>query len=141
MANNPTILKNASVTVNAVDLSTRCDQVTIEDSAEEVDVTTFQGNGYRQFAQGLKDATMTATFYQDFTSGSVHSTLNPLYQNGTSFTIVVKASSAAVSATNPSFTMTALLYSYSPLSGSIGEASKIEATFRNAGGGITVGTT
>jgi hypothetical protein len=43
-----------------------------------------------------------------------------------------------VGATNPSFTMTARLYSYSPLSGSVGEPSKIEATFRNADDGITV---
>lgn len=132
------VLKDASITVNAIDLSTRCDQVSIEDSAEEVDVTAFQGNGYREFAQGLKDATITATFFQDFASGSVHSTLNSLYQNGTTFDVVVKGDDAAVSATNPSFTMSAKLYSYSPLAGSVGEPSKIEATFRNAGTGITV---
>jgi hypothetical protein len=132
------VLKDASITVNSVDLSTRCDQVTIEDSAEEVDVTTFQGNGYREFAQGLKDATITATFFQDFASGSVHSTLNTLYQAGTTFDVVVKGDDAAVGAENPSFTMTCRLFSYSPISGSAGEPSKIEATFRNADDGITV---
>jgi hypothetical protein len=134
------VLKDASITVNSVDLSTRCDQVTIEDSAEEVDVTSFQGNGYREFMQGLKDATITASFFQDFASGSVHSTLNTVYQSGNTFDVVIKADDAVVSATNPSFTMTARLYSYSPLSGSVGEPSKIEATFRNAGTGITVAT-
>jgi hypothetical protein len=132
------ILKDASITVNSVDLSTRCDSVTIEDSAEEQDVTTFQGNGYREFAQGLKDATITASFFQDFASGSVHSTLNALYQSGNTFPVVVKGDDASVGAENPSFTMTARLYSYSPLSGSVGEPSKIEATFRNADDGIAV---
>ena len=134
------VLKDASITVNGTDLSTRCDSVTIEDSAEEVDVTSFQGNGYREFMQGLKDATITASFFQDFASGSVHSTLNALYQSGGTFDVVVKGDDAAVGVTNPSFTMTARLYSYSPLSGSVGEPSKIEATFRNADDGITVAT-
>lgn len=136
-----TILKNADIVVNSINLSTRCDSVTIEDSAEEVDVTAFQGNGYREFAQGLKDATITAAFFQDFASGSVHSTLNPLYQNGTTFDVVVKGDSAATSATNPKFTMSAQLFSYSPLAGGVGEPSKIEATFRNVGGGVVVSTT
>jgi hypothetical protein len=114
--------------------------VTIEDSAQEVDVTSFQGNGYREFAQGLKDATITATFFQDFASGSVHSTLNTVYQSGATFDVIVKGDDAAVSATNPSFTMTCRLFSYSPISGSVGEPSKISATFRNADDGVTVAT-
>lgn len=134
------VLKDASITVNGTDLSTRCDSVTIEDSAEEVDVTSFQGNGYREFMQGLKDATITASFFQDFASGSVHSVLNAVYQSGATFSVVVKGDDAAVSATNPSFTATCRLYSYSPIAGGVGEASKIEATFRNAGSGITVAT-
>lgn len=135
-----TILNDASITVNSVDLSTRCKQVQLTDEAEQVDVTAFQGNGYKAFAQGLKTASMQATFYQDFASGSVHSTLNSLYQSGNTFTVVVKADDAAVSATNPSFTMTARLYSYSPINGEPGSASEIQVEFQNADNGITVAT-
>lgn len=134
------ILKDASITVNGVDLSTRCSSVTIEDTAEEVEATAFQGNGYREFLQGLKDATITATFQQDYASGSVHSTLNTVYQSGASFDVVVKADDGATSATNPSFTMTSRLYSYSGVSGAVGELSTFEASFRNADDGITVAT-
>lgn len=134
------LLKDASITVNSIDLSNRCDQVSIEDTAEEQDVTAFQGSGYRELMPGLKTASINATFYQDFASGSVHSTLNSLYQSGASFDVVVMADDAAVSATNPTFTLTARLYSYSPISGSVGEPSKIEAVFQNAGSGIVVAT-
>lgn len=134
------VLKDASITVNSVDLSTRCRQVTIEDSAEEVDATTFQGNGYRELLQGLKTAEIQAELVQDFASGSVHSTLNPLYQSGGSFTVLVKGDDAAVSATNPSFSMTATLSAYSPLAGTVGELSVISVVFRNADDGITVAT-
>lgn len=134
------IMKDADVVVNSVNLSTRCDSVTLEDTAEEVEVTSFQGNGYKEYLQGIKDATITLSLYQDFASGSVHSTLNPLYQNGTTVSIVVKATSSAVSVTNPTFTMSAKLYSYSALAGGPTEAAKIEATFRNAGTGIVVAT-
>lgn len=134
------VMKDADIVVNGVNLSTRCDSITIEDTADEVEVTSFQGNGYKEYIQGLKDGTCTASFFQDFASGSVHSTLNAVYQSGATFTIVFKATSSAVSVTNPTFTMTARLYSYSPLSGGPADASKIEATFRNAGAGIVVAT-
>lgn len=132
------ILKDVDIVVNGVNLSTRCDSVTIEDQADEVEVSSFQGNGYKEYLQGLKDATITASFFQDFASGSVHSTLNAVYQSGATFDVVIKSDDAAVGATNPTMTMSSKLYSYSPLSGGIGEASKIEATFRNAGEGVEI---
>ncbi len=127
-----TILKDVSVTINSVALADHCSGVAMEDAAEEIDFTSFSAAGYKEFGQGLKDGTVTLTIFQDFAAGSVHATLQPLYAAGSTFTVVLKPTSAAVSATNPSLTMTARLYSYAGLDGSVGEASVIEATFRNA---------
>lgn len=136
-----TVFNNASVTVDGTDLSTHANQITIEDKADEVDLTGFSGSGYREFGQGLKDATITATFFQDFDDGSVHSVLQPLYDSGGTFDIVIKPGTAAVSATNPSATMTAKLYSYGGLGGAVGDALTIDVEFRHAGtAGVVWGT-
>lgn len=127
-----TILKDVSVLINAVNLADHANAVGMEDTADEIEFTAFSAAGYKEYGQGLKDATFTVTLFQDFAAGSVHGTLLPLYQSGESFALVLKPTSGSVSATNPSVAMTARLYSYSGIDGSVGEASMIEATFRNA---------
>lgn len=136
------VLRNASITVNGVDLSDHASSVTLENSAEEVDFTTFSPSAYREFGQGMKDATITADFFQDYAAASVDATLYPLYNSGGTFNVVVKPEAGAASATNPSYTMLARLYTYGGLAGAVGDANTVSATFRNAGtAGITRGTT
>lgn len=127
-----TILKDVSVLINNVNLADHANAVGMEDTADEIEFTGFSAAGYKEYGQGLKDATFTVTLFQDFATGSVHGTLQPLYASGGTFSLVLKPTSGAVSATNPSVTMTARLYSYAGIDGSVGEASMIEATFRNA---------
>lgn len=135
------ILKNAYITVNAVNLSDHCDSVTLDDSAEEVDFTSFSSSGYRESGQGLKTANIQAEFFQDFATGSVDATHYPLYDSGGTFTVVAKADAAATSTTNPSYTMIARLNNYGALAGAVGAANKISVTYNNAGtAGITRGT-
>ncbi len=64
---------------------------------------------------------------------SVNATLWPLHDTEATFVIVVKPTSAVVSVTNPSYTMTAVLPAFSPLSGDVGEASTVDVEFQNAG--------
>ena len=135
------VLRSATITVNGTDLSDHCSSVTLEDSAEEVDFTAFGPNLYREHSPGMKDATITAEFFNDFAASSVDSVLSAAYASSTAFPVVVKADSAAVSATNPSFTMSSRLYTYSPLSGGVGDANTTSATFRLAGtAGLVRGT-
>jgi hypothetical protein len=125
--------KDATITVNGTALSDHANQVTIEDSAEEVDLTGFTPSGYREFGQGLKDATITCTFFQDYAAGSVDSILATMYSSGAAGTIVVKPTSATVSATNPTYTMVAKLFSYGPVAGAVGDAATVECSFRHSG--------
>jgi hypothetical protein len=134
------VFTDAVVIVNGIDLTNHCSEITIEDTADEVDLTSFGGNGYREIGQGLKDATITGTFFQDYATGSVDSVLQPLYASGGTFSLSVKPTSATASATNPWHRMTARLYSYGGLGGAIGDALNVEATFRNAANGISRGT-
>lgn len=130
------VLRNVKITVNGTDLSDHCSQVSIEDTAEEVDFTAF-GAGYREFGQGLKDATITATFFNDHAATSVADTLQAMYSSGNAGTVKIwpDASGTVV------YTQVSKLYSQPTLAGAVGEANTVEATFRNAGtAGVTRGT-
>lgn len=133
-------LTDAHIIVNAVVLSDHANSVTVNDNKESVDITAF-GATNKAVAKGLGDASINITFFQDMAAGKTHATLQPLIQSTTPVTIEVRATSAARSATNPAAVMSGLLMSYSMLSGSVGEASMIEAEFVNAAqAGVTYPT-
>jgi len=126
------------VLVNGVDLSNDAKGIHVEDSRNAVDVTTF-GAGYIQETKGLGTASITVDFVQDFTAGRVHATLSPLIGSTTPFVVEVRAVNGARSATNPGILMsTALLFTYMPLDGTIGDAAEFSAEFRNAPGGAGI---
>lgn len=130
------VLRNVKITVNAVDLSDHCSSVTLESSADEVEFTSF-GAGFREYGQGLKDSTITASFFNDHAASSVADTLQPLYASGGTFAVKVWPDAAGTVV----YTQTSRLYSNPTLAGAVGEANTIEATFRNGGtAGITRGT-
>ena len=134
------VLRDAVITVNSVNLSDHFSSVEIEDEADDVEFTAF-GAGYKEYGQGLKDATITVSAFQDFDASSVDATLYPLYQTGATFPVTVKATSAATSGSNPIYSMTGRLFSYSPISGDVGDAATSEVSIRNAGtAGLTRGT-
>ena len=126
------ILKDCRVEINAVVLSDHCRQVTIEDAAEEVDISGFSANGYREFAQGLSDATVTLEMFQDFAAASAHATLQALKASGGTFTVKIRPTTAAISATNPEFQMTGRLFTYNMLDGGLGSESITPVVIRNA---------
>lgn len=135
------VLLDAYVEVNGVDLSDHFSEITVEDTADEVDLSAF-GAGYREFGVGLKDATITGTAFQDFDASKVDATLQPLYASGSTFLVKVrKSKTLGASGTNPVYSMVSKLYSFSPIAGGVGDASTTPITFRNAGtAGLTRGT-
>jgi hypothetical protein len=125
--------RNAYVAINGTALSNYANSLTITDEAEKIDFTGFSANGYREFGQGLRDASIDVTFFQDFASGAVHEILQPLYSSGTTFALEVRPVNATVTATNPKGTMLARLNSYSGFGGKVGDAAELEVKFDNAG--------
>ena len=119
------------VAINGVTLSDHAKSVTTEDNRDQVDFTAF-GATSKVYGKGLGDAKITVEFFQDFAAANVHATLQPLISSTTPFTVEVRPTSAARSATNPAVLMTALLFTYSGLAGSIGDASTMSAEFTNA---------
>lgn len=122
------VLKDASIVVNSVDLSDHCVSVEMSMSAEDVPTTAMGATGVTRLP-GLRDESINVTWRSDFAAAKVDATLAPLYTGGTSHVVVVKPTSAAVSATNPKYTATCYLLEFSPVSGEVGSVADVETTF------------
>ncbi|CAB5218990.1 hypothetical protein UFOVP226_17 [uncultured Caudovirales phage] len=135
-----TIIKNASVTINSVDLSSLVESVQITHAAEKVEVTAM-GMTSRRYATGLVADSMVINFYVDFAvtpSAKTEATIYPLV--GTTTTVVVKPDSGATSTTNPTYTYSnAFVESHTPIgNGKVGEIPMTQITLS---GGDIVKTT
>ena len=129
------VLTNASITINAVDLSSLSNNVEITYEIEAVETTSFGGN--RSFVGGLQNNSVTIDLMQDFAATKTEATIFPLV--GTTTTLVFKPTTAAIGTTNPTYTITgAYLASHTPISATVGELAMTSLTFT---GGTLVKTT
>src|SRR5262245_37440574 len=142
------VLKNAYVAIGPIPgggtaISDHCSSVTIENSYDEVEFTSFSANSYREFGQGLGDATITLSVFQDFAASSIDAIFWPLATSGGTFGSEVRPdATAAVSSTNPRYTMVGRLFNFNPVAGAVGDALMTDVPVRNAGtAGLTRGTT
>jgi hypothetical protein len=136
------VLTSVTTTINGTDFSDHLASVALDLSADEVETTAFGGSGFRTRVGGLKDASITLSFHNDFgSSGSdaVDSTIYSLY--GSQATVVVRPTSGTVSATNPSYSGVFLVSQVNPISGSVGDLATRDVTWPVAGtAGIVRGT-
>jgi hypothetical protein len=121
------VLTDASITINSISLGSRANSVTLNYEVDSVEVTAFGDTGHK-FTGGLQNISVEVSFMQDFAAANVEATIYPLV--GTTTTLVIKPTSGAVSATNPSYTVTgAYLASHTPVAASVGELAMTELTF------------
>ena len=125
-----------SVTVNSVDLSDHVTSITLNRTFDELEVTAMGDSGHK-FVKGLEASSITIDFLNDTATGEVLQTLQAAW--GTNVTVVVKQSSGAVSATNPSYTMTCLVNNTTDINGAVGDLSTQSVTW-NVSGTIAVAT-
>ena len=130
-------LANTGVlTVNAVDLSTLVTSVTINRAFDELEVTALGDSGHR-FVKGLEASSISIDFLNDEATAKTLQTLQATW--GTNTTVTFKQTSAAVSATNPLYTMTCLVNNITPVNGAVADLSTQSVTW-NVSGTIAVTT-
>jgi hypothetical protein len=125
------------ISINSTPLSGNIAAATINTTAAEVEITAF-GNTHNQRVSGLKDASVTLDFHQDFGAGSVHATLEPLL--GSYATVTIKPTGGSVSATNPAVTLVALCTEYNPIEASIGDLATFSVTWPLGTGVVSYAT-
>ena len=124
------------LTVNAVDLSTLVTSVTINRAFDELETTSLGDSGHR-FVKGLEASSITIDFLNDSDSTKTLQTLNTNW--GSNVVVTFKQTSAAVSASNPLYTMTCLVNNITPVNGDVASLSSQSVTW-NVSGTIAVTT-
>lgn len=125
-----------AVTIGTANFSSLLAAVTLDITTDEQETTAF-GDTYRTRIAGLRDASLTLDFMQDFGAGAVDATLFPLIGSAVSFSI--KPTSGTVTATNPSYSGTALVTQYQPFASNVGDLATLSVTWP-VSGAVTRGT-
>jgi hypothetical protein len=126
------VLTDAKITINSVNLSNYCTSVTLNTTTDVVETTAFSSTAAKTRIAGLQDNSVTLEFAQDYATSLVEATIYPLI--GTTTTVVVSPTSTSPgTAANPSYTFTALVSEWQPLSGAVGELATASVTWPISG--------
>ena len=118
------------VTINGTDFSSSINSVDLSIESAEVETTAF-GSSFTTRVGGLKSASITLDFHQDFAASSVDSVLFPLLNSLA--TVVLVPTSGTVSATNPSYTAVCLVNQYQPFASAVGDLATLSVTWPTSG--------
>jgi hypothetical protein len=118
------------VTVGTTVLSESIASVTLDITTDEIETTAF-GQTYRTRIGGLRDASVSLDFHQDFGAGAVDALLFPLM--GSTVAVAIAPTSGTVTATNPEYRFTALVTQYQPFAGAVGDLATLSITWPVSG--------
>jgi hypothetical protein len=129
------VLTDASVVINGTNLSQYITSVALSTSEDVVDTTGMAAGGARTRVAGLADNSVTFEFNQDFDALGTEVTINAVGSSlvGTNVTCVVKPTSGAVGVSNPSYSFSAVVAEWQPLSGAVGELATVSTTWPISG--------
>ena len=121
-----------NITINGTPFSSSLAALTLEITSEEQDVSSFGGT-FRSRIGGLKDASLTLDFHQDFGAGGLATYVSEA-QVGTLGTVVIIAGNGtAASSTTPAYTAVCLVSSVTPVAGAVGDLSTFSVTWPTSG--------
>ena len=118
------------ITIGTAVLSEDIASVTLDITTDEIETTAF-GQTYRTRIGGLRDASVSLDFHQDFGAGSVDALLFPLM--GSTVAVKIAPTSGTITATNPEYQFTALVTQYQPFAGAVGDLATLSVTWPVSG--------
>ena len=122
------VLTNASITISGTDLSSYGNSVSLNYEVDQVEATAFGGN--HVFIGGLQNNSCEVVLNQDYAATKVEPTIYPLVGTQVSSIVIIANAGAAVSATNPRYTLSnAYLAAHTPVAGKVGELVQTTLTF------------
>ena len=124
------VYKNAFLQIGTTNLSAHIASLSLTYEAESLDETAM-GDDSRVRKGGLKNWGVDVTFNQDFASGAVDATLFGIV--GCQSCIEVRPKNVCSTVINPRYQSTAMLQSYPPMSGNVGDLLQAAVRFEPAG--------
>ncbi len=122
-----TLNNKVGVKIASVDLSDHVTSVTLNQTADELEVTAM-GDSAHKFVKGLESATLTVSFLNDQAAASVLDTLSDAFGTTVAWKLLQDKGSA-VSATNKLFSGDLLVNNLTPINGGVGDMSTQDITF------------
>ena len=149
MASRSEVFTNAKVVIStstaagANDVSNLVSSVELTRTYDLLDDTVMGESAHSRKA-GLETATANIEFVQVFSTAGgqlnldlLLNTLADVSATGSNFLIEVRPANANRGATNPEYSFLAVLESYAPMSGAVGEILKTTVPFQSGGGSVS----
>ena len=140
---NAQVILSTSTALGTRDVSNLVSSVELTRTYDLLDDTVMGETAHSRKA-GLETVTANIEFIQVFSTGgsqenldSLLNTLADIGATGNNFLIRIASQNTTISETNPSYTFLAVLESYSPIAGAVGEILKTTVPFQSAGGSLT----
>ncbi len=134
----PFVLRNAIVGVDGVNISALIKEVSVELSADDVDVTAMGAGGKGHLA-GIRDDKFTFNAYSDFGATGLHTVFGSKFTSAGTYEVKVTASGSTIGTANPLFIGYCPALTYNPVSGAVGDAAMTPLEMP-ANGTITIAT-
>jgi hypothetical protein len=133
------VITNPQVTLAGGTVSANVAQATISIEADDVETTSFgSAGGWRQRIGGLKQATVSLDFHNDYSGGGIDSVIYPLI-GGTAALTIRPTGTAAPGTANPEYSATVLVTEYSPVDSAVGDLATFSVSWPVTGA-VTRGT-
>ena len=126
------VVTATTVTMGGEDISTACARAELVINAAEVETTDFGSGGFTEVIGGLKSGTLSLDFHQDFGVDAVSTLFLDTVGTVVDFTLVAGNGTAAGTDT-PLYTVSALITSFTPVSGAVGDLGTFSVSFPTTG--------
>lgn len=130
MALTPTVLFDAFILINAVNVSDHGNKVEVPISVDEEDITAF-GATWKARTGALKDASVNIDFINDYVAANLDATMFALIGSVTTFE--VRPTSSARGTGNPAYTGSIFIKEWKPIIGNVGKLVVSSVSFPTSG--------
>jgi len=122
------VVQNPVVVFAGGTISANVAQATIALEADDIETTSFAGNGYRERIGGLKTGTLSMELMQDFALSSIDSQFFTNF-GGTAAVAIRPLGTAAPGSANPEYTFSVVVTEYSPIDSAVGDLATFSVSF------------
>ena len=134
------VYKDAYLSVGGSDISTYITSCTLTGEYEELDVTVM-GDDTRNSVPGLGNWSIDVEVKQSWTSAELDAIIWPLLGSASASAIILKPNGSTTGVNNPRWYGNGRIFSYQPMTGSVGDLAKTTFTIKPGDGTMIVRAT
>jgi len=126
------ILKDVRIIVDSIDASSVAHSVSVEKSAEDIDITSYASSAYKEYLTAERVESFQVGLYVD-SARAVQLALHNAQSQGSTVFVEVLPRGPVNSATNPAWAANCLVQSLTHLDAEAGDAATSEVTLQSTG--------